>query len=110
FAIPVKEVRQALADIFNPETASRWFGARLSVAPPLRVRKVEPDSPASQAGLKAGDLIVAVDNQPAGDYIEFNRALRESSKLTFDLSVRRDGELRQVKVRLVPFRDLFRQR
>src|SRR5208337_513366 len=40
FAIPVKAVRQALADIFNPETASRWFGARLSVAPPLRVRKV----------------------------------------------------------------------
>jgi serine protease Do len=110
FAIPVKEVRQALGDIFNPETASRWFGARLSVTSPLRVQKIEPRSPASQAGLKAGDTIVAVDNQPARDYIEFNRALRENSKLTFDLSVQREGELRQVTVRLMPFGELFRQR
>ncbi len=110
FAIPVKEVRQALGDIFNPETASRWFGARLSIAPPLRVQKVEPRSPASQAGLQVGDTIVALDDKPARDYIEFNRTLRESKKMTFDLSVQRDGAVRQLKVRLMPFAELFRQR
>jgi S1-C subfamily serine protease len=110
FAIPVKEVRQALGDIFNPETASRWFGAHLSVAPPLRVQRIEPHSPASQAGLKTGDTILAVDGHPAHDYMEFNRTLRESSKLTFDLSVQQNGELRQIKVRLMPFSELFRQR
>ncbi len=110
FAIPVKEVRQALGDIFNPETASRWFGARLSIAPPLRVQKVEPRSPASQAGLQVGDTIVALDDKPARDYIEFNRTLRESKKMNFDLSVQRDGAVRQLKVRLMPFAELFRQR
>jgi S1-C subfamily serine protease len=110
FAIPVKEVRQALGDVFNPETASRWFGARLSVAPPLRVQNIEPRSPASQAGLKVGDTIVALDDKPARDYMEVNRALRENTNLTFDLSVQRDGELRQVKVRLMPFAEMFRQR
>jgi S1-C subfamily serine protease len=110
FAIPVKEVRQALGDIFNPETASRWFGAHLSVSPPLRVLKIQPHSPASHAGLKVGDTIVAVDRQPARDYMEFNRVMRESSKLNFDLSVERDGQLSQIEVRLLPFAELFRQR
>ncbi len=110
FAIPIKEVRQALADIFNPETASRWFGARLSVTPPLRVRSVDPRSPAGAAGLRVGDAIVAVDGQPARDYIELNRTLRESAKENFNLTVRRDGEAREVKVRLTPFGELFQQR
>ena len=55
FAIPIKEVREALADVFNPETASRWFGAHVSVTPPLVVKKIDPDSPAEEAGLKVGD-------------------------------------------------------
>ncbi|MGO8700706.1 MAG: trypsin-like peptidase domain-containing protein [Limisphaerales bacterium] len=110
FAIPVKELRQALSDIFNPETASRWFGAHVSVAAPLRVEKIDPHSPASKAGLKVGDAIVAVNNQPAYDYIQFNRTLRESPSLNFDLSVQREGEVKEIKVRLMPFPELFRQR
>jgi serine protease Do len=110
FAIPVKEVRQALGEIFNPETASRWFGAHMSVAPPLRVEKIDPHSPASKAGLQAGDVIVSLDNQPARDYIDFNRTLRESTNGTFDMSVQRGEEVRRVKVRLMPFAELFRER
>jgi S1-C subfamily serine protease len=69
FAIPVKEVRQALGDIFNPETASRWFGARLSVAPPLRVQKVEPPRGAGRqtgGGLYRGEPVVA--GKPETDF------------------------------------------
>jgi S1-C subfamily serine protease len=110
FAIPIKDVRQALRDIFNPETASRWFGAHVSIAAPLRVEKIDPLSPASKAGLKVGDTIVAVNNQPAFDYIQFNRTLRESASLNFDLSVQRDGEVKEIQLRLMPFQELFRQR
>jgi S1-C subfamily serine protease len=110
FAIPITDVREALGDVFNPETASRWFGAHVSVTPPLVVKKIDPDSPAAEAGLKIGDDILTVNGKPAGDYIEFNRTLRESPKMTFDLSVARDGELRDVHVRMLPFAELFRQR
>ena len=41
FAIPIKEVREALGQMFNPETSSRWFGARVSVDGPLVVQSVE---------------------------------------------------------------------
>ena len=110
FAIPIKEVREALGDLFNPESALRWFGARESVDTPLIVRKLDAEGPAARGGLKIGDTIVSLNGQPAGDYIQFNRSLREGPKMTLDLSVRRDGQLRQVSVRLVPFAELFRQR
>jgi S1-C subfamily serine protease len=110
FAIPIKEVRQALGEMFNPETALRWFGARVSIGTPLVVRKLDADGPAERGGLKIGDTILGVNGQPAGDYIRFNRTLREGTNLTYDLSVQRDGQLRRVTVRLVPFSELFRQR
>jgi serine protease Do len=110
FAIPVTDVREALSDVFNPETASRWFGARVSVTRPLVIKKIDPGSPADEAGLKSGDDILSVNGKPPGDYIEFNRTLRESQKMTFDMSVARGGEVRDIHVRMLPFRELFRQR
>jgi S1-C subfamily serine protease len=110
FAIPIKEVRQALGEIFNPETAARWFGAHVSVESPLVVRQIEPHSPAEQAGLKPGDVILDLDGQPAADYIDFTRVLRGPGDLKFDLTIRRDGETRQIHLRLLPFADLFRRR
>jgi len=110
FAIPVKEVRQALGEIFTPETASRWFGAQVSVDLPLRVGKIEPNSPAREAGLKEGDVIVELNGHPAGHYIEFIRALREAADMNFNLTVSRDGRPIRFRPRLLPFADLFRRR
>jgi S1-C subfamily serine protease len=109
FAIPVTDVREALGQVFNPETASRWFGAHVSVAPPLLVKKIDSGSPAEQAGLKVGDNILAVDGKAAGDYINFNRTLRDGP-MDFELSVQRDGELKDIHGRLLKFEDLFKQR
>jgi S1-C subfamily serine protease len=110
FAIPIKEVRQALGEIFNPETASRWFGARTSVAAPLTVGTIEPGSPAAQAGLKTGDVLLELNGRPAEDYIELNRTLREAPDLNFELTVRRDGQPRTLHLRLLPFAEMFRRR
>ena len=110
FAIPIKEVREALGEMFNPETASRWFGARVGVDWPLVVESVESGSPAGQAGLETGDTILRINGQAPGGFMEFNRLLREEPKLNFVLTVERGGERRDLNVPLVPFADLFRQR
>jgi serine protease Do len=110
FAIPIKEVRQALGEIYNSETASRWFGAQISVEAPLTVRKIEMNSPAEEAGLKTGDQILDLNGHPARDYIDFTRALRETADLNFTLTVRRGGEARTMHLRLLPFPELFRHR
>jgi serine protease Do len=110
FAIPVKEVRQALGEIFCAETAARCFGARISVETPLVALKIEPKSPAEEAGLRAGDVILDLNGRPAANYIDFTRALREETNLNFNLTVRRDGEPRELRLRLLPFPELFRRR
>ncbi len=63
FAIPIKEVREALGEMFNPETASRWFGARVGVDTPLVVQSVESNSPADLAGLKTNDTILQLNGK-----------------------------------------------
>jgi S1-C subfamily serine protease len=110
FAIPIKEVRQALGEIFNPETASRWFGAEVSVEAPLTVRKVEARSPAEEAGLKTGDLILELNGRPAENYVDFTRTLREETNQNFRLTVRREDGPRQLHLRLLPLGDFFRRR
>jgi S1-C subfamily serine protease len=110
FAIPIKEVREALGEIFVPETASRWFGARLHPSSPLTVDSVEADSPAARAGLKAGDQIVELDGHEPGDFIGFNRSLRDGASMKFDLTVLRDGQRRAISVQLMSFADFFHDR
>jgi len=110
FAIPIKEVREALAELFNPETASRWFGARVGVDWPLVVQSVDAGSPAGRAGLKTGDTVLRVNGQAPRDFMDFNSKLRDGSNLNFVLTINRDGRERDIAVALEPFAELFRQR
>ncbi|HEY3864256.1 MAG TPA: trypsin-like peptidase domain-containing protein [Verrucomicrobiae bacterium] len=110
FAIPIKEVRHALGEIFNAETAGRWFGAQISVNEPLTVLNIERNSPALDAGLKTGDVIEELNGHPAGDYIDLTRILRAQEDMHFDLTVRRDGEPRRIDLRLQAFTELFHRR
>jgi S1-C subfamily serine protease len=110
FAIPIKEVREALGEMFNPETAARWFGARVGVETPLVVQSVESNSPADLAGLETGDTIVQLNGKAPGDFMAFNHLLREEPKFNFDLTVERAGAKTNLSVKLVPFADIFRQR
>jgi serine protease Do len=104
FAIPVRRISAALADIYSPETLqSLWFGARVRPGQfPLTVGSVQADSPAAKAGLRAGDQIVSVDGKIPKRFIEFVRELLAAGTTrNVPLEIVRDGSRRSVSVRLV---------
>ncbi len=56
------------------------------------VGKVLPDSPAAQAGLKPGDLIVAVNGQPISSWQELNALIKKSAGRPLKLTIKRGQE------------------
>ncbi|MBN2508483.1 MAG: trypsin-like peptidase domain-containing protein [Verrucomicrobia bacterium] len=103
FAVPVKRIAQAIADIYSPEVLKRlWFGARLRPGvQPLSVVSLEPDSPADQAGLRVGDQVVAVDGKPPRSFIGLiQRLIEAGDRHPVTLQVRREGEPRRLTLRL----------
>ena len=62
---------------------------------------IEPNSPASRAGLEPGDLITAVDGQPITSTEAFiAKIAADSAGQTVTLTVKRDGQTKQIKVTL----------
>jgi serine protease Do len=103
FAIPVRRVSEALAELLSPESERLWFGARLRpTARGLTVAGIEPGSPAEKGGLRVGDDILRVnDGQPRG-LIDFNhRLFGAGDRRAVQLEVRRAGAERNLEVRLV---------
>ncbi len=75
FAIPARRVAALLAMWFSPEKrAGLWLGLRFNRAGDrLVVARVQPDSPAAQAGIQEGDVVTSVDATPFGDVLELLR-------------------------------------
>src|SRR5712675_1421413 len=82
FAIPVNMVKGVISSAQGGSSVVRrpWLGAKLQAVTPeiaeglglkrpagALVASVTPKSPAARAGLKTGDLVVAVDGQPVDD-------------------------------------------
>jgi serine protease Do len=75
FALPQFDGRGRLGvtvEELTPQLAT-YFGAKDGVL----IASVGDDSPASRAGLRAGDVITKVNNEPAGSRDELTRLLRE---------------------------------
>ena len=76
-----------------------------------RVREVSPGGPAQQAGVRSGDLIVAVNgtsvqgHEPAGRVVELLHNIKASDKV--DLKVLRDGKTRDFTLTAHPDGDAF---
>jgi Do/DeqQ family serine protease len=101
FAIPANMVQVVLASAKSGGSAVKrpWLGAKLQAVTPeiadsmglkrpagALIASITANSPASQAGLKAGDVITSVDGQPADDPNAFDyrfatRPLGGSAKL-----------------------------
>ncbi|NLZ01417.1 MAG: PDZ domain-containing protein [Pirellulaceae bacterium] len=81
FAIPVDKVLAVVSRLLAEQAgSSQRHGIQLAAVAVLdadssKIESIEPNSPAALAGLKAGDLIVAVDNQPVARSLDFHRAM-----------------------------------
>jgi serine protease Do len=108
FAIPIKRVTAALAEIFSPDLNQLWFGARVRPGTALTVSAVEPDSPAAKAGLAPGDVVESINDQAPRGYVDFIEGLAASGdRKEVTLGVRRDGKKQEMRVRLVKEATVF---
>jgi len=62
------------------------------------VQEVTPDSPADEAGLHAGDWIVALDGEPVGSFASFAESVRASEGRTLQVTVAREGRTETLAV------------
>jgi putative serine protease PepD len=111
FAIPAAKVQVITDQLITDGTAEHAFlgvglrdgaaetdGAALTGA---EVRQVEPGSPAAEAGIQDGDLVVAIDGEQVRSAIALVGQVRErASGEQVELEVVRDGEQVQVTVTL----------
>jgi Do/DeqQ family serine protease len=125
FAIPVNMVRVVLDSARGGGTAVQrpWFGAKLQAITPeiadsLNLKRpagaliagVTAGSPAARAGLKSGDLIVAVDGQAVDDPNAFDyRFATKPLGGSATLSIERQGRGTAVAVKLEPAPDRPRE-
>lgn len=65
----------------------------------VRIHRVVEDSPATEAGLREGDVILAVGGRPAPSLEQLYRMFKQEGR-EFDLDVLRGGERLRVKLRL----------
>jgi regulator of sigma E protease len=73
------------------------YGARLP-SDTAKVGGVIEDMPAAKAGLKAGDVITAVDNVPVGKWEQLSETIRASRGKALTLTVQRDSDTLSVRV------------
>ncbi|HEY4251319.1 MAG TPA: DegQ family serine endoprotease [Roseomonas sp.] len=120
FAIPSNLVRSVVAQLQQNGHVERGFlGAstqpvdatmaralHLPHAEGALVAQVEPDSPASRAGLRAGDVVTAVGDTQIRSPRELARAIGDMHAGTeTTLTTRRNGQETQLQVRLAALRE-----
>jgi S1-C subfamily serine protease len=74
-----------------------------SIGPALLIVEVLPDTPAEDAGLKKGDLILAVDGKELIESVDFGdiiRAYEPGDRITLEIEDIETGEIREVSVQL----------
>jgi regulator of sigma E protease len=72
---------------------------------PAKVGKVLADSPAERAGLRQGDLIVAVGGGQVKDFPDLVRRVQPMAGRTLEFTIERDGERRSLPVEVAAERE-----
>ncbi len=109
FAIPWHDLRRIVGKLAGGEVIlPGWVGVQLDTAHEgegVRLQQVVPGSPAAEAGLRAGQIIVSIDGEPVDEPQQVQQAL--SSRDAGDevtLGIRRpsDDATWEVRVKLAP--------
>jgi serine protease Do len=118
FAIPIDRAKRVLRELVSyGEVKRTWIGVfTQELTPELArhsgVRKgviiatVEPKSPAADAGLVRGDLILKIDGREVGSPDEFEGRIADhqvGDDITLTISGDEDGKIRDVTVRVTAF-------
>ncbi|MGF1562328.1 MAG: Do family serine endopeptidase [Geminicoccaceae bacterium] len=113
FAVPADLARSIIADLSDDGLVERgWLGVAIQpVDEDLEralglqsddgalVTQVQPDTPAEQAGLQRGDLIVGYNGQTIASVRDLTRAVADTDPgSTVDTEVIRDGERQTISV------------
>ena len=118
FAIPVDLARDVVSDLVEfGEVRRPLLGVRVSNVTAVDaevygldevrgadIASIDPDSPAAEAGLELGDVILAVDGEEVSDATELTTELAEHEPgERVELTIVRDGERRTVEAVLGRF-------
>jgi serine protease Do len=115
FAIPIDTAKRVMDELIRyGEVRQVWVGVRVQEITPVLaqylgmpgptgviVSFVEPGSPAEEAGMRRGDVIVAINGAPVDD-IRQARARLFGAQVGDELALRvlREGEIREVSLTL----------
>jgi serine protease Do len=118
FAIPANRAKRIVDDLIRyGEVHTPWVGAvvqdlsdeladhfGVSRRRGVLVRAIEEDSPADDAGIKAGDVIVEIDERPVRSSDQYEQLIRDHvAEAEIRLKLRRDGGERSVSVKARTF-------
>ena len=102
FAVPIARVNETLGRIFTPEhLRGMWLGARVRLdGDRLRLARVELNSPAFKAGLRAGDTVLEVNDRPVANYIDWAKEVAGRGLARVRFKIFRGGRVVPVAVTL----------
>ena len=115
FAIPINLAKNILAQLHAEGRVTRgWLGVQVQQVTPELARSfgleqghgalvadVQPNSPAAQAGLQRGDVILEFGGQPIEDMQELPRVVADTTPgTTADVRMLRKGQERTVQVKV----------
>jgi regulator of sigma E protease len=100
--IPVTVVREGkpLTLTVRSETERRFEVGRIGVSPNVHpvVRSVNAGEPADRAGIKEGDVVLAVNGRPISFPRQLSEAISKSPQKPITFTIRRDGRITEIQV------------
>ena len=95
--VTVRPARQVVRDPIFKEPKEAWdIGAGPRLTP--QIGSVNPGSPAEQAGIRVNDAVVGVAGKSVFTPDELMQAIQKLPGQTFDITVERDGAVKNLKV------------
>ncbi|GAX60803.1 trypsin-like serine proteases [Candidatus Scalindua japonica] len=110
FAIPVDEVKDILSELFSfREIKKIWLGIEVEETGEgkigVLVTKVEEESPAENAGIQVGDVLVEMDSITINEVFDFNKNMLKKDIdhiVTFRISRNESKKNLKVKLQKIP--------